>query len=324
MTARVTWLMTVLLVAGCEEGGNGLPLVGTLERDRIEINAESWEILNEILVAEGDRVQTGQVLMQQDPARAAVQLEGAEASAQQASRRLAELERGPRSEEIAEARARLTGAESQLVLEIREHQRVTDLVARSLLSDSDLDRADNRRDQATANRDEARSRLEAMLVGTTIEELDQARANLAQAQATLRDRQLTLDRLQIRATRDGLVETLPFKQGDRPRAGDVVVVILAGRAPYARVYIPEKLRVFVESGMSATVRVDGLDKTFNGRVRKIASEAAFTPYFSLTERDRSRLSYLAEVTLTDKAAADLPAGVPLEVDFPDLHHQVSN
>ncbi|MGI9265803.1 MAG: HlyD family secretion protein [Gammaproteobacteria bacterium] len=321
MNARVVWLATVLLLAGCEEAGNGLPLVGTLERDRIEINAESWEVLSEILVAEGDLVQTGQVLMRQDPARAAVQLERAEANSQQAGRRLAELERGPRNEEIAEARARLAGAESQLVLEIREYERVSDLVARSLLSDSDLDRASNRRDQATASRDEARSRLEAMLEGTTIEEIDQARANLAQAQATLKDRRLTLDRLEIRATRDGLVEALPFKEGDRPRAGDVVVVMLAGKTAYARVYVPERLRVLVKPGLHATIRVDGLDALFDGQVRMVASEAAFTPYFSLTERDRSRLSYLAEVTLSDEAAADLPVGVPLEVDFPDLHDQ---
>ncbi|GAG92015.1 unnamed protein product, partial [marine sediment metagenome] len=40
----------------------------------------------------------------------------------------------------------------------------------------------------------------------------------------------------------------------------------------------------------------------------------FTPYFALTEHDRSRLSYLAEVDVPD--ASSLPSGVPLEVDFP--------
>ena len=36
------------------------------------------------------------------------------------------------------------------------------------------------------------------------------------------------------------------------------------------------------------------------------------------QRDRSRLSYLAEVVLTDPAAAVLPTGIPVEVDFPAL------
>lgn len=324
MSTRMTWLFVVLLVTACQDSDNGMPLVGTLERDRIEINAESWEVLTEVLVAEGDRVEIGQVLMRQEPERATVQLERASATAERASQRLAELVRGPREEEIDEARARLEGAQSKLVLDIREYQRVSDLVDKSLLSDSDLDRATGNRDQSKANRDEARSRLEAKLEGTTIEELDQARANLAEANAILKDRQLTLDRLQIRATREGLIDTLPFEQGDRPRAGDVVVVMLADSAPYARVYVPENLRVFVAPGTMARIFVDGLSAPFEGRVRTVASEAAFTPYFSLTERDRSRLSYLAEVTLVGERAADLPVGVPVEVDFPELRHMATN
>ena len=51
-------------------------------------------------------------------------------------------------------------------------------------------------------------------------------------------------------------------------------------------------------------------------IRWISSEAAFTPYFALTQHDRSRLSYLAEIDLTD--GGDLPAGIPVEARFPEL------
>jgi HlyD family secretion protein len=47
----------------------------------------------------------------------------------------------------------------------------------------------------------------------------------------------------------------------------------------------------------------------------VSHEAAFTPYYALTERDRGRLSYLAEVTLTDGDARGLPTGVPVQVTF---------
>ena len=40
----------------------------------------------------------------------------------------------------------------------------------------------------------------------------------------------------------------------------------------------------------------------------VSSEAAFTPYFSLTQRDRSRLAYLAKVSITEDAYGDLPVG----------------
>ncbi len=308
----------IVLLPACENDDNGLPLVGTLERDRIEVTADSWEVLTEVLVEEGERVTAGQILARQNPERATIEMQRARAAEEQAARRLAELIRGPREEEIDEARARLAGAQSDLAVQEREYIRVRDLVAKALLSDSDLDRASGRRDLARADRDQARSRLEAMLEGTTIEELDQARANLSAAQAVMQDRQLTLDRLEIRATRDGWVDALPFKHGDRPRSGDAVVVILADGEPFARVYVPERLRVHVAPGTTARIAVDGLTETFQGRVKRVSSDPAFTPYFSLTERDRSRLSYLAEVTLTGDAAMTLPTGVPLEVDFPGL------
>jgi len=49
-------------------------------------------------------------------------------------------------------------------------------------------------------------------------------------------------------------------------------------------------------------------------VRWIANEAAFTPYYALTEHDRSRLSYLAEIDVVEEQGR-LPDGVPVEVDF---------
>ena len=48
-------------------------------------------------------------------------------------------------------------------------------------------------------------------------------------------------------------------------------------------------------------------------MRFIASEAEFTPYYSLTAADRSRLSFLAEVVFEDAQARDLPSGVPVNV-----------
>ena len=138
------------------------------------------------------------------------------------------------------------------------------------------------------------------------------------AEATVDSLRITLSRLAVHAPTAGIVEILPYEPGERPAAGAVVGALLVDAAPYARIYVPEPVRALVAPGLQATVRVDGMDATYAGTVRYVASEAAFTPYFALTQRDRSRLSYLAEVTLTDPAAAELPTGIPVEVDFPAL------
>ena len=70
----------------------------------------------------------------------------------------------------------------------------------------------------------------------------------------------------------------------------------------------------VTPGTPARVHVDGLDSPIDGSVRWISSDAAFTPYFALTEHDRGRLSFLAKVDMIDTGSR-LPDGVPVEVEF---------
>ncbi len=154
-----------------------------------------------------------------------------------------------------------------------------------------------------------------METGTTSEELDQARASLAAADAALVDAQVRLERLTVRAPQAGRVDALPFELGERPPAGAVVAVVLAAQAPYARVYVPEPVRSRISNGTRARVRIAGREGEFEGRVRTLAHDAAFTPYYALTQHDRGRLSYLAEVELSGSDLDGLPIGVPVEVRF---------
>jgi HlyD family secretion protein len=93
-----------------------------------------------------------------------------------------------------------------------------------------------------------------------------------------------------------------------------MAILLSGQQPYARVFVSESLRVHVTPGISAKIFVDGLEEPLAGRVRWVASEAAFTPYFALTEHDRGRLSFAAKVDILN-ADTRLPDGVPVEVEL---------
>ena len=96
--------------------------------------------------------------------------------------------------------------------------------------------------------------------------------------------------------------------------GAPLAILLAGDAPYARIYVPEPLRANVKVGDKVRVLVDGRDGALAGSIRMIRSEPSFTPYYALIGEDAARLSYLAEVAL-GKDAARLPAGLPLRVEF---------
>ncbi len=168
---------------------------------------------------------------------------------------------------------------------------------------------------ARARRSALQAALERLLNGATVEELDQARADVARSAAEIKRLEIDVERMTVKAPRAGIIDALPFKVGDEPRVGATVAVLLADEAPFARVYVPAELRPGLEAGQTVSVAVDGFPDPFTGEMRMISSEAAFTPYYSLTERDRKHLAYLAEIDLVGEEARDLPTGLPVEVTF---------
>jgi HlyD family secretion protein len=106
-----------------------------------------------------------------------------------------------------------------------------------------------------------------------------------------------------------VVDKMLYQVGERPAVGATVAVLLDSSRVYARVYVPEYLRARVIPGSSIQVQVDGVAGEMTGTVRWVSTDASFTPYFALTEHDRSRLSYLAEIDLV--TAGDLPSGLPV-------------
>jgi HlyD family secretion protein len=314
--AGVAGLCAVLASAGCDRAYEG-EVLGTLERDRLELVSESNERVVELPVTEGDRVTAGALLARQEAGTMEPRLAQGRAALAEAERRLDELVHGPRERELDEAVATLKGAESRLTTEQREYERVRELVDRKLLAASQLDQARARRDDANAARDEARARLRLLREGTRTEQLAQARAAVERERAALAELELTAERYAVRAPRPGLVEALPYEIGERPPIGAPLAILLAEGTPYARVHVPEPLRVAYAPGAAVLVHVDGVDEAIPGKVRYVSAQASFTPYYALTQQDRSRLAYLAEITLEGAAAERLPAGVPVQVRLAD-------
>jgi len=308
-------LLAILLLAACARE-RPVEVHGTVERDRLELIAESNERIVEVPVHEGDRVDAGAVLLRQEAGTAEPRMQQSRAALAEAQRRLADLQQGARQDEIDEARAALAGAASTLQTAESEYQRAQALVERRLLATSDLDRARATRDAARAGRDTARARLQLLQAGTRKEQVAEAQAAVARAAAALAEVETVAARYTVTAPRAGIVEALPYKLGERPTAGRPVAVLLADGAPYARVYVPEPLRTRFLAGTPVEAAVDGLDARLPGTVRYISAEAAFTPYYSLTQKDRSRLAYRAEITLEGAEAAALPTGMPVQVFVP--------
>lgn len=300
------------LLAGCEE----LPpqALGQLESERIELVAEFSEVITAINVAEGDTIEAGTAVLQQDTARIDLRIEEAQANIRRIEAILAEQIAGPRKETIDAARANLNAAQIERDYRARELDRLAGLRDRNLTSIESVDSAANFLKAAGARIELVSAQLAELEAGVRPEQITQTQEQLAQAGAQLESLYLDRQRLAVTSTTEGLLDSLLFEIGERPRIGDVVAVLLSGAQPYARLYIPEPMRVQIGQGSTLQVAIDGMPGTLTGTVRRIASEATFTPYFALNERDRTRLSYVAEVVLPTLPQR-LPDGVPVQAVF---------
>jgi len=172
-------------------------------------------------------------------------------------------------------------------------------------------------DAAVARRQEATSQLAELRAGTRPEDVDAARSNYARAKAAVDEIRVSLQRATITSPISGKVEAVINQVGERPTAGGVVMVLVRDEQPYARVNVPEPIRTRLTPGALAEVHIDGHDQPYPGKLRWIAHDASYTPFFALTQYDRSHLSYLAEVELIGNVK-DLPTGVPVQVYFPGI------
>jgi len=304
-------LFLLLLLQGCEQPAE--QALGTLEWDRVNHRTPASEIIVEIAVKEGQRVDKGDLLLVIDDRKIVQQYRDLKAQLEQASWRLLELETGPRPQTIAEARARLEAAKATLENDREIYERREKLFKNDFSSQEQRDNSYNRYITSKERVTELSEMLDELLAGTRIEQVEQARSMVNALSARLSRLSLLKDDYTITASRSGLVDSLPFKSGDKPPAHSIVCTVLAGDKPWARVYIPETYRSRMKPGDRYDLMIDGQPHTFTAQLRSISSEASFTPYFALSENDRSRLSYIAQLDLVDLEARELTAGTPVQL-----------
>lgn len=309
----VACALAAFVVTGCSQTDTQPLIVGQLQSDRIEVMTDFSERVVEQFVREGDTVAAGDVLLRLDDRRAVLRVRELRAVLQEQQARLAELTRGPREEQIRAERANLAGARDDVAFRKLELERAQNVLEKGLSAAEEVDRARIALDSASSKRAFHQARLAELLAGTTTEELERAESMVAQAEARLASAELDLELHRIVAPVAGRIDSLIVELGEHTQQDQPALVLLAGTQPFARAYIPQALRSSVAVGDAVRVHADGLNEPLAARIRWLASDAAFTPYFALTEHDRGRLSYLAKIDI-DGDMPRLADGMPVEVE----------
>ncbi|MCY4427965.1 MAG: ABC transporter permease subunit [Halieaceae bacterium] len=195
---------------------------------------------------EGDQVAAGDEMATLDaqPFRQGVAL--ANARVAEAEARLLKLRTGSRMQEIQQAQARVDEAEAALENVEREYTRQIELTAKKLSSQSLLDTAIARRDQAAARLEANREALKLALEGSRTEDIAAGEAALAAARVQLSQAQTQLDDTLLRAPSNGIILTRVREPGAIVASGLPVYSVFAtwlageGLAPPPRISLEQR------------------------------------------------------------------------------------
>ncbi|MCX7019915.1 MAG: efflux RND transporter periplasmic adaptor subunit [Candidatus Sumerlaeota bacterium] len=250
--------------------------------------------------------------------------------------------KGFRDEEIRQAEAQLVSAKSELDLAKKELDSAEMLRKSGTIEQREYDKKRNAYETARAQADVATQKEALYKSGSRPEEIAMSEARLAQAQAELerlkngaRPEEIAAQRAAVEAaaanlaridsqlaeTRilapmDSTVETLDLKPGDLVKAGETVSVLNLRNSPWVRCYVPENRLGLVRTGMDVDVTVDSFPgKRFKARVRRVNSEAEFTPRNVQTTEKRSELVFEMKADVLQDGG-QLRAGMYADVHVP--------
>jgi HlyD family secretion protein len=253
-----------------------------IPRRRVEVSSKTSGRVEVLLVDRGDIVKVGQVLARLDDNEIQAQLKQARAARQAAAARLEESVAGSRPQEVERAKAALEEAEANLQTSQINLERVTRLQEKGVLAKQALDEARNTYDVAAAQVKVAKKNYELIQLGPRAEQIQLARAQLAETEASITWWETQLENTIIRAPVAGTVLERLIEKGEMVTTGfvsgrgaksalvsiadlkDLEVELDINESDIPRVHVGQQCSVSPESYP---------DKKYPAGVREIAPEA---------------------------------------------------
>ena len=314
---RGRWMTSGLgllaMLAGCL-GGNGgeLTVSGTIEADDVRVSSLVGGMVDEVLVDEGQRVESGTVLMRYDPADIELQARQARAALHMAQAQLDLAHAGARPEDIAAARELYNQAQTAEAAAQADLDRVDSLEGAGGVTGKQADDAQARYDVSMYQTRAAKQQYNKALNGARPEEVQMAEAGVEQAEAAVALAEKKLADCEVIAPLSGTVVHRLVSPGEVTGPGATLFVVQDLDTVRLTVFVPEADVGAVRLGDPVAVSIDSLpDRTFPGRVSRIRDEAEFTPKNVQTRDERVKLVFGVEVELANPEGY-LKPGLPAD------------
>jgi HlyD family secretion protein len=235
--------------------------------DSFEAHAPAPATVKNVLVAEGDRVKPGQLLVQLDDAEARSQAARALAQLRSAEASLQAVKTGGTQEEVLTARADLSKAQAEQEDAQRNLQAIQKLRQNGAASPAEVEAAQNRVKKAQADVQLLQSKLTGRFSSPEIAKVEatavEARAAYDAAQGLLRHSNVT-------APFAGTVYQLPVRRGAYVNGGDLLVQVANLEKVRVRAFVDEPEIGRLAKGQQVEIRWDAIPgRTWQGTLTRV-------------------------------------------------------
>ena len=286
-----------------------LSYTGTLAPDTVvTLTPKSAGRVEKVLVREGDSVREGQLLARMEDDVVSLQRDQAGAVLAAAQAQLEKAQRGVRPEELANAQASLSQAETDFSTAEDGYQRAARLFKEGTIAKTKMEDAEKQYTSARTQLENARRNVQMMQKGAGDEEQRMAQAGMSSAQAQYDLAQLQLDFTRISSPIAGRVTKVLVDEGNMASPTTPLLVVTRDDPMIVRVALPEShYGEFRErsGAMEARVSLEAVPASapFAGRISSIGQTV-----------DPASRTFTVEVSLDNRMGL-LRAGMYAKVGF---------
>ena len=330
MNKPLAVIVGAVVAAACAEPppSNELRVSGHVEATEVRVAAEVGGRLVALTVAEGDRLQAGDIVARVDTRDVELEIARAEAEREAAEAQLRLLEAGARPEDVRQAQAQIdvleaeiAAIDAELVAATADRERFESLLAADAGSRKQRDDAAARvnvlQERTRALREQMRAgeqvvaRLES---GARTEEIEAARARVAVVDAQIAVLRKRIDDATVVAPAGGIVTQTLVEQGEIVAPAMPLFVVTDIDRAWANLFVPEPAVPRLTIGQAALVFTDAGGAGLPGTVTFVSPQAEFTPRNVQTAEERSMLVYRIKVAVDNRDGV-LKPGMPVDASL---------
>lgn len=288
--------------------------LGYADADYVKVGPTSLGQLVSLSVARGDTVAAGAPLFDQNDDAERAARDQAQASLQQQSEVLADIQSAGRAAEIEQARANLADMQAAYDRTRRDLARAEKLLPSGAGTRQSAEQLRDDTASAKAHVADAQAKLDLIMDSTgRAGAIAAQQAAVKAAQAALVQAQWRLDQRHVAAPVAGLVNDTLVRPGETVAAGNPVVSLLPPGNILVRFFVPESELALVKTGDPVRIVCDSCPPDLIARITFIATQSEYTPPVIYSETTRAALVYMVEAHPDPARLPRLKPGQPVDV-----------